>query len=88
MTNQMLLKTLKSCLHWIEKIVGKEENAGCFFSHNVFKSLFPPVRQTSPLCGKGLMTTHTHMTARLGQCIEYQNIFLFSLLGKAGLKNK
>ena len=43
--------------HRIENILGKEENAG--YQHfllflQCFKSLFPPVRQKLPLCGKGL----------------------------------
>ena len=37
-----------------------------FFSHNVFKRLFPPVRQKSSLCGKGL----TRSTFLAKSCFE------------------
>ena len=50
-------QNVKYVFHRIENIVGKEENAVTsifFFSHHVFKRLFPPVRQKSSLCGKGL----------------------------------
>ena len=35
----------------------KEMQVTCifFFSHNVFKRRFPPVRQKAPLCGNGLI---------------------------------
>ena len=46
-----ITRNIKVVFHRIENIVGKEENAGY---HNVFKRLFPPVRQKSSLCGNGL----------------------------------
>ena len=50
-------QNINGVFHRIENTVGKEENASYqhfFFSHNVFKRLFPPVRQKSSLCDKGL----------------------------------
>ena len=38
----------------VENIVGKGENAGFSFSHNVFKRLLSPTRQNVSLCGNGL----------------------------------
>ena len=35
-----------------------------FFSHNVFKGLFPPVRQKSSLCGNGLTQILTTLKKR------------------------
>ena len=53
-------QNVKVVFQRIENIVGKEEKKKMlvtsifFFSHNVFKRLFPPVHQKSSLCGKGL----------------------------------
>ena len=53
-------QSIKGLFQRIESIVGKEENAGhqhfLLFPQSlpVFKRLFPPGRQKSSLCGKGL----------------------------------
>ena len=50
-------QNIRVVFHRIENIVGKEENAGYsifFFSHDVFKRLFPLVHQKSSSCDNGL----------------------------------
>ena len=49
-------QNIEVVFHMIENNVGKEMlvTSIFFFSHNVFKRLFPPVRQKSSLFGKGL----------------------------------
>ena len=41
-----------------------------FFSHDVFKRPFPPVRQKSPLCGKRLTLTKQ---ALVFTCLHYKS---------------
>ena len=55
--NLNVTEDIKVVSHRLENIAGKEENAG--YQHfllfpQCFRKIFPPVRQKSPLCGKGL----------------------------------
>ena len=57
-----------------------------FFSHNVFKRLFPPVCQKSSLCGKGLKETKTIF--RLHIPLTLQVFKVTQLLIANGLANQ
>ena len=63
----IVTQNIKVVFHWIENIVGKEENAGnqhfllfpqCFLSYET-KRFFPPACQKSSLCGNGLTLSQT-----------------------------
>ena len=64
-----VIQNVKLVFHRIENIVGKEEKMLVtrifFFSHNVFKRLFTPVRQNSSLCGKGLTKNKSFASSSL-----------------------